>query len=481
MLARPAIAGDLNAILVKELRQELRVRGFVWSFVGFHIAMIVLTLSSFATQDTHDEWAMVSDGLFWSVLALPLFITMPLRAFTAFTKEAQAKELELIFLTRTSSWQIVFYQWFALCLQGTLLLTAALPYAIVRYVVGSLDVLDAFMSLGLLLLSAMLLTAAALVISAQRVQHPRFSVFTMIVGLFIGLPLLNNIVMFVFLGALSGSRGLRPFLGAGAPIVFLIYAVFFLLLLLAFSAAHIAPQAENHAVPLRLLGVLALGTGLVLHGLGLSQAWVIEVLVGLYLMLICTRALCADPVYVQSIYAPFLQGHAWKRPLGLWLYPGWPSGVLYTFSMCALFFATMPSLRNVSRPDMLFGILAMAGGLYLPLVMGNLLWPRYRKKWWLYVTIQFLLFGLGTALIRSASSHGCSGFETTDYIASLLPITTFAMSFDSSRFCPVWWLTGMTLFITFALLAYQWQREWRHVRDTVKRTRAALEEHPQHA
>ncbi len=481
MLALPAIAGDLNAILVKELRQELRVRGFVWSFVGFHIAMIVLTLSSFAMQGNHRDWVIINNGLFWAILGVPLFIAMPLRAFTAFSKEAHAKELELIFLTRASSWQVVFYKWFALCLQGTLLLTAALPYAIVRYVVGSLDMLDAFTSFGVLMLCAMLLTAAILVVSAQQMHRKRFSIFTIIVGLFIGLPLLNNIFVFFVFRALSRGSGLTPLSGMGTPIALLIYAAFFLLLFLSFSASHIAPPAENHAVLKRLLGISALGVGLVLHGLGLAQPLLIDVIVGVYLLLICTTALCEEPIYVQSIYAPFVQGGSWRRLLGLWLYPGWPSGALYTISVCALFFTTMPAPRHMTPQVVSFGFVAIAGGLCLPLVLGNLLWPRYRKKWWLYMSIQLLFLGLGAAMIQNARPDGCNGFETTDFFASLLPITSFTMSFDSHRFCPVLWVTSSVLLVTFALFAHQCQREWRRIRDTENLAHAALKEHAQHA
>ncbi len=478
MLARPAIAGDLNAILVKELRQELRVRGFVWSFVGFHIAMIVLTLSSFATPDKPNDWGIVHDGLFWAVLALPLFVTMPMRAFTAFRKEANAKELELIFLTRTSSWQIVFYKWFALCLQGTLLLTAALPYVIVRYAVGSLDILDAFTSLGLLLLIAMLLTAAILVISAQQMHRSRFSVFTILVGLFIGLPILNNIfILFIFRG-FFGGRGWAPLTGSSTSIVLLLYAAFFLLLCLAFSAAHIAPPAENHAMIKRLLGISALVAGLISHGLGLSQAWVINLLTGLYLLPICICALCEDPVYVQSVYAPFVQGSAWKRFIGRWLYPGWPSGAIYTVSICVLFFATMPIMRHL--PMMPLGGLAIAAGVCLPLVIANLLWPRYRSKWWLYVAVQAALLLGAIALAQEAPHHACKAPMGTDYIVSLFPIISFIPSV-AKKFCPVYEVTGIASAAILLLLAFQWWRAWRSVRDTVDRTRTALKEHPQHA
>lgn len=94
MLALPHMPLDLNAILIKELRQELRVRGFVWSFIGFHIAMILITLSSFAAPESQRGWTtLLNPTLFWMILAVPLFISMPIRALTAFRKEANTKEL----------------------------------------------------------------------------------------------------------------------------------------------------------------------------------------------------------------------------------------------------------------------------------------------------------------------------------------------------------------------------------------------------
>ena len=479
MLALQVPTIDLNAVLIKELRQELRVRGFVWSFIGFHIAMILFTLASFAAQDLQRDFDfMLSISWFWAMLAIPLFIAAPMRGFTAFRKEASAKELELIFLTRTSSWHIAFYKWVALCLQGVLLLTAALPYVIVRYVVGSLDLIDAFVAMGILLLATMLLTAGALVISAQNMHRPRFSFFRVIIALVIGLPFANQVIVFAFYG--FSHLGPVSFTTGANTLVVLVSALLLLLLLLEFAASHIASRAENHAAIKRLLGVLTLATGALFHALGIGEPWFVYTGVGLYLLVICITALCEAPTYVQSIYAPLVRGGAWKRCLGLWLYPGWSSAVVYTISMCLLFYAAMAWMHHEPFVKMVLGGGALAAGLCLPLVFTHLLWPSLRQKWWAYLLIQAALFIISFFIVREAPRHACSALETTDYIVSLLPLSALTRVFEPRRFCPVNEATALAAIGIFLLLALPWLRVWRQVRDTERRTRAALEEQPQH-
>jgi hypothetical protein len=441
--------------------------------------MILFTLASFAAHDLQRDFDfMLSIPWFWAMLAIPLFIAAPMRGFTAFRKEASAKELELIFLTRTSSWQIAFYKWCALCLQGVLLLTAALPYVIVRYVIGSLDLIEAFVSMGILLLATMLLTAASMVISAQNMHRPRSSIFRVIIALVIGLPFANQILVFAFYG-FSHVGPVRFTTGANTLVV-LVSALLLLLMLLEFAASHIASRAENHAAIKRLLGVLALATGALFHALGLGEPWFIYTGVGLYLLIICISALCEAPTYVQSIYAPFVRDGAWKRCLGLWLYPGWSSAVVYTISMCVLFYAAMAWMHHESLVKMALGGGAVAAGLCLPLVFTHFLWPSLRQKWWAYLLIQAVLFIISFFIIREAPRHACNALQTTDYLVSLLPISAFTRAFEPRRFCPVNQATALASIGIFLLLALPWLRVWRQVRDTEHRTRAALEEQPQH-
>jgi len=199
-----------------------------------------------------------------------------------------------------------------------------------------------------------------------------------------------------------------------------------------------------------------------------------------WIPLICISALCEEPVYVQSIYAPFMRGSAWKRYLGVWFYPGWPSGAVYTLSICVLFFTTMSWMRYTPLPESQFGGIAVAAGLCLPLVFANVLWPHLHKKWWLYVLVQAVLLIGSFALVQKAPRHTCSTLYGTDYTLSLLPISAFALAFESRRFCPVPGATALASIGIFLLLALPWWRVWQQVRHTENRSRAALEEQRQH-
>lgn len=179
------------------------------------------------------------------------------------------------------------------------MLTAALPYVIVRYVVGSLDLLDALTALALLLLIAMLLTAVALVISVQSANRPLFSVFRIILILFIGVPLANQIIIVTFMGFSRAFRLFSPVMGTGLAVIVFVYAMFILLLLLEYAASCIATQSENHAYVKRILGLLALVSGWIFHAAGLGSPWLINTSIGLYLLLIC-RACREIPLRAEA-------------------------------------------------------------------------------------------------------------------------------------------------------------------------------------
>ena len=473
--------GDLNAVLVKELRQELRVRSFVHAFLWFHVAMILLTVLPPAMHST-DARFPGSSVLFWCVLAVPLLVIIPIRAFSAFTKETQAKELELIFLTRISAWHMVFYKWVALCLQGVLLLTAALPYAIVRYIFGSLNLLDGFQRLGIFLLLMMLFSAIAMMASAWNSKHKRSPLTATILGLLIGVPIIN--VLFGFGYVFLGKAG--RFASFETTIMVLVYTPLFLVLLLEFAASRIAPRAENHARYKRLLGILAVVVGLVLIACDIRQE-LVTVTVLTYLLPICVGALCEEPQYIQSIYAPFIQGGRWRRPIGALLYPGWASGVLYNTFLLVLLLVLALALSTLPVPEALFGIGALAGGMFLPVVAANALRTRQRGRLLFYLLVQFLLMGLSFMILQFAERHACGWHggahglsNLTDMLISFFPMSTVVFASDSKRFCPVYWATACSLLAIFLLLGIQCVREWRKVRQTQERTRAVLGRHTHH-
>ncbi len=351
---------------------------------------------------------------------------------------------------------------------------------IVRYVIGSLNLLDAFISLGPLLLFTMLLAAVALMISAQNAHRPRFSLFRIIVVLLLGVPVANQLLVFVFLGFSQFFGPFTSVFNSAFSIMVLIYTLLVLLLLLEFAASHISRPAENHAYIKRALGILALTMGWIFHVSTTDHAWLIHISIGAYLLIICVNALCEDPVDLQSLYAPFLQGNLWKRCLRMWLYPGWPSGIIYTLSICVLFFATMPPPPHTTPYQMVPASLIVAAGLCLPLVFSTIMWPHLRQKWWLYLLVQAVLFIGSMAIVHEAPRHNCLTLYGTDYVASLLPLSPLVRAVEPSKFCPVYPMTTLASIGIFLLLAWPWWRAWRHIRDIESRTHAALEEHRQH-
>lgn len=470
---RHAVIGELNPVLVKELRQELRVRSFVHSFVWFHLAMIILTIMSPALRGADAEFS-ISSALFWSVLAVPLLLVIPMRAFTVFSKETRANELELIFLTRISAWQMVFYKWVALCLEGVLLLVAALPYAITRYFLGSMNMIDALYTLGVFLLLMFLLSALAVMISAGNAERRRISGFFAILGLLVLYPVINGVFAIGYTGytRLGGGGSVTSF---ETVVLWLIYIPLFLVLLLEFAASRIAPRAENHARVKRLLGLLAIVVGFVLVTFDIKEELVATTVLA-YLLPICVGALCEKPTYILSIYAPFVRGAWWKRPIGALLYPGWASGILYTTFICAVLFLLVLLQDLVAPAQAIFGLVLLAGGMFLPLVVANACWPRQRGRLVFYLMTQGLVVGFSALVMQVVGRHACSGWDAataTDIVISFFPLSVFMLQ-DSRLFCPVYPVLACSLLTIFLLLGIQWWREWHQVRHTQAQARTVL-------
>ena len=183
--------GDwLSPMVVKELRQGMRSRIFVAAFYLTQLLMILSTvfglIAASRTENVPSDLFGFLSGLFWFMVSVPLLFVMPLLGFGALHTEMKAGTLELVFLTRLSAWRIVAGKWTALMAETLLLVCAILPYVILRYFLGGVNIIEDLQSLFFLLLASALLTAATLAMSPYRVQtaarafhhwpHLRFSV-----------------------------------------------------------------------------------------------------------------------------------------------------------------------------------------------------------------------------------------------------------------------------------------------------------------
>src|SRR5688500_15079130 len=88
MIAHHDFASWLPAMLVKELRQGLRTRGFVGIFIGFQILMVITMLTTVlgAVLSANAGRAAASNsmsGLFWALLTIQLGLIIPARALSS--------------------------------------------------------------------------------------------------------------------------------------------------------------------------------------------------------------------------------------------------------------------------------------------------------------------------------------------------------------------------------------------------------------
>jgi len=151
----------LNPVVVKDLRQGLRTGGFVFSFVAVQVCMTILFLISLSNALIGRSNRMISMWM-WVVLGIILFIYYPLQAFSTLRRERKLNTLELMLMTPLGSRRVIYGKWFALLAQLLVILCGLLPYLILRYYLGGVEIHhDLFALLTLFGLSA---TAMALAI-----------------------------------------------------------------------------------------------------------------------------------------------------------------------------------------------------------------------------------------------------------------------------------------------------------------------------
>lgn len=161
--------GDLmSPILVKEVRQGMRTRVFIASFLflqGFLLCALAKQMVEMkrAVGVTGDE-----SPYFWLALGAMLVLVLPARGLASISAERGEDTLELLQLTGLTAWQIVVGKWLALLVQTLLLSVTVLPYVMVRYFLGATEVVQEVMLLAALLMGSAIMTAGCLMISAFR-------------------------------------------------------------------------------------------------------------------------------------------------------------------------------------------------------------------------------------------------------------------------------------------------------------------------
>jgi len=456
----------LPAMLVKELRQGLRTRGFVGSFMGFQTVMIIAFF--YAAVLPGGAAFEAANSMFWSLFtALLLFVT-PLRALAGLGSEIEGRSVDLLVLTQLNASRIVLGKWVSLMAQAALLAAALLPYGVLRYYLGSVDLVSDLGYVAGLMAGCALLSAVALWISGW----PK------------GLRLLCGVALVPAFFLLEGSSGgilstpysmiLRSLYGSSrypyggmayasayptfgstgwASAIFIGALIFDGLILVGFSlvqgARRLAPPAENHSSSTRVLALLTLVPPLVLTVLVSPEAGGLHLVysaIGLLLVCGMEMSRVAEPMRVQV--RPWLSTRAsWRFLSGPLMLPGWPSAALFAvaalvllYGIAALILSMLPATSTDLGLGLLLWWLVLAWvGLVFPILLLTFFGNYWRFSVPGYWIVQGLMAILGIiSLGGQPGEHSPTYLWVLDAASQVLPVSSFWLGWQWMRPDAVW-------------------------------------------
>jgi hypothetical protein len=451
----------LPPMLVRELRQGIQSGAFFWTFLLLQAALVLhAAFTALATAGEFDgSLARTSGGFFWAILVITLGLVIPLRGLQAVASERVGNNLDLVRLTRLSATRIVVGKWAAIVAQVLLVTAAILPYLVLRYFMGGVNVVGELARLGWLVVAAAVVAALA-VYASTRPQRERVGLMALVV--FGGWGTLMRLMMG---GGFTG--GTLGWLGLGVAAV---YTTLFL----DAAAASVAAASENRAFWRRLVG-LGCAAAVAAAGL-LGGPWnflPLAGLLGLPVLFLVVGAVCERPVRFRRLHAAFDRGGVAGRLAAAVLTPGWATGLVFAAlagGLTAIGFlaqAAPSGPRTVvffPSPGQSFmaacvSLLAAAVVFPLPLL---LFFPKVKERVTLYVAVQavcLVIFGID-AFVRGMPG---SPRDTLALVAPF-PLAGLLRLFGDSSGATTLFFAGLVeLAIVLAILARPW---WREMRET---------------
>lgn len=221
-------------MVTKELRQGLRRGLFLFPFIGIQVLAVAAMAVEFQMGIDDIEKSTpyggplnflmffpgeMFSGPFWVVVGLVCLVLMPLGGLMLMGQELDEGNHELLLMTPLSRWKVVrgkFFTLWGICL---LTFSSLLPYAIVRYFIGGIDV---GRNIGLALtviLGSGIIVAGAIGASSFKGMIARIAVL----GLFTGSLLLS--LCAAVMSSAARTEGAGIFFHLNAYSVFFCYTV----------------------------------------------------------------------------------------------------------------------------------------------------------------------------------------------------------------------------------------------------------------
>jgi len=395
----------LPPMMVKELRQGLRAKTFVAVFLGLQLFLGIVMLFATAASGMATAGEAVSQIIFL-FFSLAVLVVQPLRAMNSLHGEIKSTTIDMMVLTRLNARRIVAGKWAAIVGQTLLLFISIIPYLILRYFFGGMNLFAELLALGTVFLASAGLTAINVGLSSNPAIVVR-GIVPLIIALFMfsaTMGIMDEFEDFLEFFAMADAEQV------GYYLAFLLGGLYLAWITFGIGVTAIAPLAENHTTLNRLvtLGVMALVL-LILVAIDFSDPEAIPFIIGAVALPAIIMALTEGNYLMSRVAQPFVRRGFAGKAAGLFLYPCWTSGVHFT-ALVSLLVLAIGAATTLMRSGMRFGaeeftvLCSLTGSLLLPGILVAWFYQKIQNRLGFYLVALIASYCLTLSLIAVAES-----------------------------------------------------------------------------
>ncbi|OFW06692.1 MAG: hypothetical protein A3H96_25475 [Acidobacteria bacterium RIFCSPLOWO2_02_FULL_67_36] len=344
---------SLSPIVVKEVRQLVRAREFMYSFGASLVAGLMV--ASFGAGDALTGKGTSGSWTFAALMGCLAFLglaVVPLGAFSALRNERMEQTLELITLTALSPRRVVIGKLLTQGVKLATLFAAMAPFIAMSFVLGGIDFVTILVSILVLFLWSVWACALCLCLSTLF-KARAMSVLVFGAGgvvLFVILSMAGNLFMLARRGGVSGPVVFGAATGSGSWMTLAIATSFCLASManLVFLAENrLSLPSENRVTPLRTgflvqFLLIAAWTLTSINGPAADRSGAVTALGifgGLHLGMVAIFTVTEDLVVSRRAFLHMKSTSRWRWLLAMFR-PGGGRGAVYVLAqMAVLLFA----------------------------------------------------------------------------------------------------------------------------------------------
>lgn len=446
----------LPPMLVKELRQGLRARTFVGVFLGLQLFLGLVMLFATTATGVNGAGEVVSRIIFL-FFSLAVLVVQPLRAINALHGEIKSTTIDLMVLTKLSARRIVAGKWAAIVGQTSLLFVSIIPYLILRYFFGGMNLFSELLALFSIFLFSTCLTALNVGVSANsaiivRALLPLGIAVFMLIGCF-GVCLEREFEELLEFFMLEEPYYLTTYVTIALSAIYIAWTAFGL------GVSAIAPASENHSTLNRLItmSIMAI-VGLIFYIADVEKE-VIPFAIGVLALPGIVLGLTEHNFLMPRLTVPFIKRGGLGKLAGLILYPCVSSGIFFALLLTTIVLG-ISIVIHLYTPSIISGYSGDEAALCaLNICCGTILFPavvlcifqsRIQNRLGIYIAT--LAGSLAIMAAVSAIAESTNAESAAWLFAWLPPMQFYLLAESYNNVPPVFIASILTNIIIFIFL-----------------------------